>query len=207
MNIVALIHKKRIDDAPFHRAHSMPSRVTPPTVTHSAPAEEKPVMATTAVAIPTPVSPTPGAVAPHAGGFKNFMDHIGHAFKTVFSLITSPRGQKTIAAVEGAADIVVGAAAPGALPALMGIQGLFNAGLTQAVQVETVAVAAGQSQGTGLQKAAAVTTALTPQISDFLKSIGVSAPTAAQIQNIGNAVSTAAVGIMNAIPAPATPAQ
>ena len=160
-------------------------------------------MATT-VTIPTPVSPTPTS---STGGFKSFMDHIGHAFKTVLSFIGSPRGQATVAAVEGGADAIVGAINPAAGVALLGIQNLINSGLRQAVQVETIAVAAEQQSGTGLQKAAAVTAALAPEISAFLKSIGVSSPTSDQVQKIGAEISTGVVSILNAIPAPAVPAQ
>lgn len=201
MTLASLLNRKRIDEAQQSRA--VPNRViTPPSMTPLAltSAEETITMATTAVAIPTPVSPNPN-------GFKNFMGHIGHAFKDVFAFLGSKQGQQTIAAVEGATNLVATAVNPAAGAALVGIESLINAALPQAVQIETLAVAAGQATGTGTQKAAAVTAALTPQIASFLKTIGISSPTADQVQSIGSALSTAVVGVLNAIPAPAAPAQ
>jgi hypothetical protein len=136
-------------------------------------------------------------------GFKNFMGHVGHAFKDVFAFLGSAQGQKTIAGVEAASVVVASAFNPVAGTALSAVETLINAGLRQVVAIESVASAAGSADGTGPQKAAAVTTAMSPQIAAFLQSIGVSEPRADQIQTLGTAISTALVGVLNSIPAPA----
>ncbi len=134
--------------------------------------------------------------------FKSFLSAVGNDFKKVFSWLGSTQGQATIAGVETTATVIATAINPADGLAVSGIEALINAALKQIISVETVATAAGQQSGTGAQKAAAVISAITPQIAPLLESLGVANPTAAQIQAVAESVNTGLVGVLNAIPAP-----
>lgn len=136
--------------------------------------------------------------------FKNFLDAIGNDAKAVFSWLGSAKGQATVATVEGTATAVTAAINPAAGAALSGVEALVNAGLAEVIKTEQLAAAAGAQTGTGAQKAAAVTTAVTPQIQSLLVSLGVASPTSAEIQAVGTALSTGLVGVLNSLPVPAT---
>lgn len=134
--------------------------------------------------------------------FKSFLSAVGHDFAKVFAWLGSTQGQATIAGVETTATAVATAINPADGLAVAGIEALINAALKQIISVETVATAAGQQSGTGTQKAAAVISAITPQIGPLLESLGVSNPTAAQIQAVAESVNAGLVGVLNAIPSP-----
>jgi hypothetical protein len=205
-----MFHQKS-DVAPAHVPAIAPEPTTIPEPKETTPMSTVPVTPVAPAEILPPATPAiPGGgptppVKPH--GFKNFMDHVGHAFGEVFAYLGSAKGQRAIAAVEGTSVVIATAAfSPAAGAALAGVEALINAGIRQVVSIESVAAAAGASTGTGTQKAAAVTTAMTPQIASFLQSIGVSEPRADQVQALGTAISTALVAVLNSIPAPTAPA-
>lgn len=135
--------------------------------------------------------------------FKSFLSAVGHDAAKVFTFLGSTQGQATIAGVEADANVVATAVNPALGVALPAIETLFNNGLKQVLSVETVAAAAGQESGTGAQKAAAVATAVAPNVAALLQSLGVAAPTSAQVQTIATALSTGIVTVLNSIPAPA----
>lgn len=138
--------------------------------------------------------------------FKSFLDAIGNDAKAVFAFVASPKGQAEITAGEAAAVTVTAAINPAAGLVLSGVETLVNAGLTEVVKVEQLAASAGAQSGTGAQKAAAVAQAVTPQITSLLESLGVSAPTATQVQSVASALTTGLVGVLNALPASTTTA-
>lgn len=135
--------------------------------------------------------------------FKSFLSEIGTKAKAVFVWLGSTQGQATIATVEGATDAVVTAVDPVAGVALAGIEALVNNALKQVVSAETLAVAAAAQSGTGAQKSAAVVTAVAPQVSTILQSLGVKQPAASQVQTISQVVATSLSSIVNAFPASA----
>ena len=135
-----------------------------------------------------------------ASGIKTFLSEIGKDAKAVFGWLGSTGGQNEIKEAEGAAEVVTTSINAPAGLALTGVVNLINAGMTQVITAETVAAAAGQSAGTGVQKAAAVESALAPQISSLLESMGVKSPTATQIQNVATALSRGLTGIVNSLP-------
>ena len=110
------------------------------------------------------------------------------------------QGQATIAGVETAGVAVATAVNPAAGVAVSGVEALVNAALKQIISVETVAAAAGAQNGTGAQKAAAVTTAITPQVAALLAALGVPSASATQIQAVAIAVNNGLVTVLNAIP-------
>jgi hypothetical protein len=133
-------------------------------------------------------------------GFKSFLSGVVHDAGKVFSFLGSTQGQSTITAVEGAATGVAATVNPNTGNDLQNVSALVNQGLREVVSVESIAAQAGKQSGTGTEKAAAVTAALTPNITALLKSLGVAQPTADQVQKVGQAVSTGLVGILNELP-------
>ncbi len=134
--------------------------------------------------------------------FKSFLSAVGHDFVSVFKWLGSSQGQATVTATETAAAAITTAVNPAAGAVLVGIEALINAALKQVVSIEAVSVAAAQQSGTGVQKASAVASAVAPQISSTLVSLGVANPTAAEVQNIAEIVATSLANIYNAFPAP-----
>lgn len=112
-----------------------------------------------------------------------------------FAWFGSPKGQAVVATGEAVAI------AAGAPPAIIT---LFNSWAAKAYNVEALAVTAGKAAGTGADKAAAVMTAVTPEVLQYVQQAGVSARTAAQIQ-AGNDALVAFVKAMTD-PAPVAPA-
>lgn len=135
--------------------------------------------------------------------FKSFLSAVGNDFKKVFTWLGSAQGEATIAGVETATTTVVSAINPAIGAGLGGVEALINAGLKQVISIETVAAAAGAQAGSGAQKSAAVISSITPSVASFLQSIGVAAPTAAEVQALSTTLSNSIVTILNAIPAPA----
>lgn len=117
----------------------------------------------------------------------NFLSRIGKDFKSVFNWLGSAKGQAVITAGEGVVTAVD--------PSLAGIFNLANSWITKVVTTETLAVAAGQQAGSSAQKAAAVITAMAPQITQYF-------PTATSVE-INNA-NTAIVAFLNAFNTTAT---
>lgn len=109
----------------------------------------------------------------------------------VFAWFGSPKGQAVVAAGEAVAETVAPASTP--------IVNLFNSWAARAYNIESIAVAAGQGTGTGPEKAAAVMTAIGPDLQQYVQEAGVSARTAAQIQAANNAL----VAFINAMTQPA----
>jgi hypothetical protein len=140
--------------------------------------------------------------------FKSFLSEIGHALgvglKDTFTFLSSAQGQAAVSGVEKAAAIGVGIVDPAAATVLIGIEGLFNAGLKEIMTVEASAAAAGMQSGTGVQKSAAVVGAIGPNVTAFLQSIGISQPTADQTQTVATALSDGIIKVLNSIPPRAT---
>jgi hypothetical protein len=134
--------------------------------------------------------------------FKSFLSAFGKDFKGVFAWLGSAQGQAEITGLEADATAITTAFNPAAGAALAGVETLFNTGLKQVISIEAVAAAAGAQSGTGAQKSAAVVSAIAPDVSSFLLAIGVSKPTAAQVQSVSTSVTNGIVGILNALPAP-----
>jgi hypothetical protein len=134
--------------------------------------------------------------------FKSFLSAAGHDFVKVFTWLGSTQGQAAIAGTEAITNTVVTAENPLAGAALVGVEALVNNGLKQVLSMEAAAAAVGAQSGTGAQKAAAVSASLAPQVGALLTSIGVSNPTATQVQSLSTAVASGLASILNAIPAP-----
>lgn len=133
----------------------------------------------------------------------SFLSTFGKDFKAVFAYLCSSKGQATISVVEGGVTAVVTAVNPAAGAALAGIEALVNSALKQVVNSEALAAAAEQQTGTGVQKAAAAASALAPEVSAVLASLGVKTPAATQIQSISTVVASSLANIVNAFPAQA----
>ena len=118
--------------------------------------------------------------------FKSVLDKIGADAKAVFVFLGSPKGQAVVSTVEGA----VVAFEPGA----SGLVALVNNWLAEIIKTESIAAAAGQQTGSGVQKAAAVVSAVAPQALQFAQANGLPSPTAAQLQ----AANAALVAFANA---------
>lgn len=105
----------------------------------------------------------------------SFLSTIAKDFKSVFSWIGSAKGQAIIAAGESIVTTID--------PALGGIFNLANSWISKVITTESLAAAAAQQTGTGVQKAAAVMAAMGPQISQYFPNA-----TAVEIQNANNAI-------------------
>lgn len=105
--------------------------------------------------------------------FKSILDKIGQDAKGVFSWLGSPTGQAVVAAGEGVVETV--------FPPATAIIQIVNRWLSEVLKAETIATAAGQQNGTGTQKAAAVISVITPEVLAFLQKEGFPPATADQI--------------------------
>ena len=119
----------------------------------------------------------------------SFLSNIGKAFKSVFEWLGSAKGQTVISTAEGVVVAID--------PALAGIVTLANSWIEKVITTESLAAAAGVQAGSGVQKAAAVMSAMQPQIAQYFP-----AATAAEISN----ANTAIVAFLNAFSTPAAPA-
>lgn len=139
---------------------------------------------------------------------ETFLSKLGQdlkiGFREVFGWLGSSQGKAAITSAEVAAEVIGGAVNPALAPTIAGVSSLVNAGIASAVNAEALAAAAGQQAGTGTQKAAAVTAVLSSQAGSFLKSVGVSDATDAEVQSLATVIGTASANILNAIPARAT---
>ena len=105
----------------------------------------------------------------------SFLSTIGKDFKAIFGWLGSPKGLAVIATVGTVVDVID--------PALIGITSLAESWLTKVISTEALAVAAGQQSGTGVQKAAAVLTAMQPEIDKYFPGA-----TGVEIQNANAAI-------------------
>lgn len=121
--------------------------------------------------------------------FRSVLQKIGADAKSVFSWVGSAKGQ----AIIGAGEAVI----EGVDPALTGLFSLANTYISEAVKTEALAAAAGTQTGSGVQKLAAVTSAVTPQVLAYAKAAGLPTPTADQISAAANSI----VSFLNALQA------
>lgn len=120
--------------------------------------------------------------------FKSVLQTIGGDAKKVFAFLGSPKGQAIAQVGEGVAEAVD--------PALTGVFDLLNNWAVEIFKTESIAAAAGQQNGSGTQKAAAVASAIESQFVAYLQTQGiVSAPTAAEIKTANDYL----VGFLNTI--------
>ena len=115
----------------------------------------------------------------------------GHKLESIFSWMTSPKGQQVIATGEAIVEAVV----PVSIPLI----DLFNEWAKKAFTIEALAVSASQSTGSGTDKEALAIASITPQVLAYAQQEGLSPRTAAQIQ----AANTALVAFINAMTQPA----
>lgn len=113
----------------------------------------------------------------------------GTDIEKAFAWFGSPKGQAIVATGEGVLE--------SAIPVSTPIVNLFNTWAAKAYNIEALAVAASKATGSGADKAAAVMTAVAPDLSQYEQQAGVSARTAAQIE----AANAALVSFINAMTA------
>lgn len=118
--------------------------------------------------------------------FKSVLETIGADVKKVFAYVGSSQAQAVITAGEGVAETI--------FPQITGIVNLANTYINEALKTEALAAGAAQQNGTGVQKLAAVTSAVTPAVLAYAKEAGLAIPTATEIQNAANSI----VGFLNA---------
>jgi hypothetical protein len=128
--------------------------------------------------------------------FKGILDTIGNDAKKVFAFLGSSAGQKDIAVVEGATDTVVDAVDPALAIPLQSVQTLINNWIAEIFKVQALASAAGSSSGAGPTQAAAVLSTITPQVTAFLQSQGLSTASAA---TEADTINTALVTVFNTL--------
>jgi hypothetical protein len=120
-------------------------------------------------------------------GFKSVLSTFGGDIKKVFEWVGSAKGQAVVASGEAVVEVVD--------PGLTGIINLANTYITEALKTEALAAGAAVQNGTGTQKLAAVTAAVTPSVLAYAKSAGLAVPTATEIQSAANGI----VSFLNAL--------
>lgn len=120
--------------------------------------------------------------------FTSVLATIGKDAVKIFDWVGSPSGQNLIKDGEAVVEVVY--------PPATAIINIANTFLTEAIKAEALAAAAGQQNGSGTQKAAAVLNAATPQVIAFAQQYGLPTPTATQL----NAANDAIVAFLNAFP-------
>lgn len=113
----------------------------------------------------------------------------GQDIEKAFAWFGSPKGKATISTGEAAVEAIVPASAP--------IVDLFNTWAAKVYNIESLAVAAGRSKGTGADKATAVISTIDPDVLQFVQDAGVSPRTDAQIK-IANDAALAFINAMTA---------
>lgn len=121
------------------------------------------------------MSTTMTPIAAAAPNKVSWLTAIGKKIGSIFSWLVSPKGQ----AVLGAGEAIVETIAPESAPLIA----LANSWIDKVVTTEQLAAAAGAQSGTGVQKAAAVMTAMGPQIAQYFPTA-----TATEIANANNAI-------------------
>lgn len=114
----------------------------------------------------------------------------GSDIEKAFAWFGSTKGQIVVAAGESLVEGVVPASTP--------LVNLFNTWAAKVYNVESLAVAAGKATGTGADKAAAVLTAVVPDVLQYAQQAGLASRTAEQLQT----ANTALVTFINAMTAP-----
>lgn len=126
--------------------------------------------------------------------FTSVLSTIGKDVAKVFAWVGTPAAQNLIQEGEAVVEVVY--------PPATAIINIANTFLTEAIKVEALSAAAGQQNGSGTQKAAAVLNAATPQVIAFAQQYGLPMPTASQL----NAANSAIVAFLNAFPGLPAPA-
>lgn len=112
----------------------------------------------------------------------SFLATFGKDFKAVFTWLGSAKGQTVIAAGEDVVESIV--------PITLPVFTLANSWMAEIIKTESLAAAADSQTGSGVQKAAAVISAVTPQVTAMFPLLPTSQITAA---------STALVTFLNAL--------
>lgn len=115
----------------------------------------------------------------------------GTDVEKAFAWFGSPKGKVVVAAGES----VLEAAVPATIPAV----NLFNTWAQKAYTVESLAVAAGKSTGTGADKAVLAISSIEPDVLQYAQQEGLTPRTAAQV----SAANKAVIDFINAMTAPA----
>ncbi len=131
-----------------------------------------------------------------------WLSTIGRDARKVFAWLGSAQGQKTVQTTEAVVETGVALADPPVAPEIDAGIALFNDWAKQALQIETVATAAGQVSGTGAQKAASVIQSMEPFVQQYASKYGAPAPTQAQLAALNNA----AVAFLDNLPVATPPA-
>lgn len=111
-------------------------------------------------------------------GFKSILNAIAHAPVDVLKWMATPKGKAAVGIIEAGIEIP--------FPLLTGAINIFNTFAGEAVKVETLAVAAGSSEGNGTEKAAAVINDVTPEVLAFAEAHGLQQPTADEIKKMND---------------------
>jgi hypothetical protein len=114
--------------------------------------------------------------------------------KAIFAWLGSSKGQAVIGTAEGVA-VTIGTLTGNGAAVQAGVN-LANKWLTEIIKTETIALGAGQAEGTGAQKAAIAIDAMLPQLLDFLKGEGL---TTDQTNARATAINNAGAAFVNAI--------
>lgn len=117
----------------------------------------------------------------------NFFKKLASDFKKVFSWLGSAQGQQVIATGEALAEAIY--------PPATAIVNITNTWLKEAIKAEALASAAGETSGSGPQKAAMVISAVTPQVLAFAAQNGLPEPTADKL----GAANTALIAFIDAL--------
>jgi hypothetical protein len=125
----------------------------------------------------------------------SFLSAFGSDVKKVFAWIGTPAAQTVIGTGEAVVESLV--------PAATGIITLANTWMQEIIKTEAIAAAAGQQNGSGVQKSAAVINALTPEVLAFASANKLPVPDSATIQKASDAL----VLFLNAFPSATPPAQ
>lgn len=104
----------------------------------------------------------------------SWLGTLGKDVKGVFAWLGSQKGQAVIATGEAVAE---GFGAPAA------VINMANYWMGKALTIQAISVAAGQENGTGTQKAAAVIADVTPVVLSVAKQYGLPEPTSESIAN------------------------
>jgi hypothetical protein len=118
---------------------------------------------------------------------KSLLQTIGADIKGVFSWLGGAKGQQVIATGESIAEAVD--------PGLTGIINIANNWLEEIIKTEALAAGAAEQNGSGVQKAAIVASAVTPNVVAFAEKNGLPVPTGDKIA----AANTALVAFLNAL--------
>jgi hypothetical protein len=126
----------------------------------------------------------------------SFLSDIGADIKKVFGWLGSAKGQTVIKTGEAIVEAIY--------PAADGALTLANGWLTEIIKAESMAAAAGQQTGSGVQKAAIVINTMTPEVLAFAAANKLPIPDATQIQKASDSL-VAFLNVLGAPPAAPAP--